>query len=187
MKLGATVDPRLPWIRKLSDLDEARAVGTPGPRLEALRRAGRALGDRLRNGPRVLGVKTLNNAVLPYPTRFAFNGVVPLPWPMVIMTHRTLLVQLRTSEGVKNVLFNPTDAQAARQAPFFAKLEAQIKKIAPFAEKLHDRHALAPLLVDCVLHARRHRYCAVDTFEPATDLIEALVAQRQELQRLRKP
>ncbi|HZO13074.1 MAG TPA: hypothetical protein VFB62_07440 [Polyangiaceae bacterium] len=136
MKLGATVDPRLPWIRKLSDLDEARSVSTPGPRLEALRKAGRTLGDSLRNGPRVVGVKTLDNAVLPYPTRFAFNGVVPLPWPMVIMTHRTLLVQLRTADGVKNVLFNPTDAEAARRAPYFVNLEAQVRKFAPFAEKL---------------------------------------------------
>jgi glyoxylase-like metal-dependent hydrolase (beta-lactamase superfamily II) len=136
MKLGAPLDSRLPWIRKISQLDEARAVSTPGPRLEALRKAGRALGDELRSGPRVVGVKTLDNAVLPYPTRFAFNGVVPLPWPMVIMVHRTLLVQLRTDEGVKNVLFNPTDAETARRAPFFAKLEARVKKIAPFAEKL---------------------------------------------------
>jgi glyoxylase-like metal-dependent hydrolase (beta-lactamase superfamily II) len=84
----------------------------------------------------VVGVKTLDNAMLPYPTRFAFNGVVPLPWPMVVMLHRTLLVQLKTAEGVKNLLFNPTDAEAARKAPFFAKLEARITKIAPFTEKL---------------------------------------------------
>jgi glyoxylase-like metal-dependent hydrolase (beta-lactamase superfamily II) len=136
MKLGEPVDTRLPWIRNLHDLDEARGVGAPGPRIDALRREGRRLGDALRSGPRVVGVKTLENAALPYPTRFAFNGTVPLPWPYVIMLHRTLLVQVETDAGVKNVLFNPTDAERARAAPFLKKLTDRVHRIAPFAEKL---------------------------------------------------
>jgi glyoxylase-like metal-dependent hydrolase (beta-lactamase superfamily II) len=139
MKLGKPCDDRLPWIRIIEDLRQARAHSVPGVRLEALRKAGRALGDSLRGGPRVVGVKTLDNATLPYPTRFAFNGVVPLPWPMVIMTHRTLLVQIQTEDGVKSVLFNPTDAERSSNAPFFAKLRARINKVAPFAERLLTR------------------------------------------------
>lgn len=139
MKLGEPIDRRHPWIRRIHQLDEARAVSLPGPRSEALRRAGRALGDALRTEPTVLGVKTLDNTTLPYPTRFAFNGAVPLPWPYVTMTHRTLLVQLDGGDGVKNVLFNPTDPEASRATPFFAKLAAKIEKVAPFAEKLLAR------------------------------------------------
>jgi glyoxylase-like metal-dependent hydrolase (beta-lactamase superfamily II) len=135
MQRGEPIDARVPWIRKLAQLGEARAVGTPGPRIEALRGAGRRLGDELRAAPRARGVKTLDMATLPYPTRFAFNGVVPLPWPMITMVHRSLLVSLDTEEGVKHVLFNPTDVEAARATPFFAKLEAKVKKVAPFAEK----------------------------------------------------
>jgi glyoxylase-like metal-dependent hydrolase (beta-lactamase superfamily II) len=120
----------------MAQLTEARAVSTPGPRVDALRAAGRALGDELRASSRVRGVKTMNASTLPYPTRFAFNGVVPLPWPMITMLHRTLLVQIDTEAGVKNLLFNPTDTEAARATPFFAKLSAQVARIAPFAEKL---------------------------------------------------
>jgi glyoxylase-like metal-dependent hydrolase (beta-lactamase superfamily II) len=136
MQYSDPVDNRLPWIRNIADLHEARGLGTPAARIDGLRRAGRRLGDELRAGNRVLGVKTLENAVLPYPTRFAFNGVVPLPWPMVLMIHRTLLIQLKTEDGVKNVLFNPTDAEASANTPFFAKLQAKLNKVAPFAERL---------------------------------------------------
>lgn len=136
MKLGEPIDSRLPWVRPIADLDEARDVGTPGPRVEALRVAGRALGDELRRSPKVRGVKTLDNATLPYPTRFAFNGAVPLPWPFVTMIHRTLLVEVVTEAGLKRILFNPSDAEAARATPFFTKLAARIQAVAPFAEKL---------------------------------------------------
>jgi glyoxylase-like metal-dependent hydrolase (beta-lactamase superfamily II) len=136
MKLGEPIDGRRPWIRRIHHLDEARAIGAPGPRCEAVGRAARLLGDELRTDPTVQGVKTLDNTTLPYPTRFAFNGAVPLPWPYVTMTHRTLLVQLETEAGTKNVLFNPTDPDASRATPFFAKLAAKIQSIAPFAEKL---------------------------------------------------
>jgi glyoxylase-like metal-dependent hydrolase (beta-lactamase superfamily II) len=136
MKLGEPVDRRVPWIRNIHPLDEARAVGTPGPRVEAIRRAARSLGDALRAGPTAVGVKTMTLTTLPYPTRFAFNGTVPLPWPFIMMVHRTLLVQIDSDEGRKNLLFNPTDIDAARATPFFARLTARVNRIAPFAEKL---------------------------------------------------
>lgn len=136
VQLGDPVDPKLGWLRTLHDLDAARATSLPGERLVALERAGRDLGDALRASGRVLGVKTLDNATLPYPTRFAFNGSVPLPWPFVFMVHRTLLVRLATSEGTKHVLFNPTDAEAARRTPFFQKLGATLEERFPWAERL---------------------------------------------------
>ena len=136
MKRGEPVDRRIPWIRKIHQLDEARAIGTPAPRIAALARAGRALGDELRSGTRVRAVKTLEAATLPYPTRFAFNGVVPLPWPMITMVHRTLLLQVDTEEGLKNVLFNPTDVEGAQRTPYLAKLIDRVNNISPFLEKL---------------------------------------------------
>jgi len=144
MKIGEPCDPRLPWIREIHDLEAARSQSVPGRRLEALRKAGRALGDDLRASSRVVGVKTLNNAALPYPTRFAFQGAVPLPWPMLVMIHRTMLVQVATDEGVKNILFNPTDAERSRNAPFFVKLRERISKVAPVVERLLNRE-IAPL------------------------------------------
>jgi hypothetical protein len=122
MKLREPVDPRLPWIRTLHDLDEARAVGCAGPRGTALRRAGELLGEDLREGPKVAAVRTLSLSTLIYPTTFAFNRAVPLPWPYVVMTHRCLLVQIEAEGETKNVLFNPTDYEASKATPFFAQL-----------------------------------------------------------------
>lgn len=136
MLLGDPIDPRVPWIRALRDLEETRAVSLPAERIRATVAAGQKLGDDLRTGPRVLGVKTLEVTTLPYPTRFAFNGAVPLPWPFVILTHRTLLVRLATDEGQKHLLFNPTDAEASRATPFFRKLADSIASKLPFAERL---------------------------------------------------
>ena len=47
MRLGEPVDPRLPWVRHIHDLDEARSLPASGPRLREYRRIGRRLGDAL--------------------------------------------------------------------------------------------------------------------------------------------
>ena len=122
MLLREPVDPRLPWVRTLHDLDAARALTVAGPRGTALRRAGELLGEDLREGPKVAAVRTLSLSTLIYPTTFAFNRAVPLPWPYVVMTHRCLLVQVEAEGERKNILFNPTDYEASAATPFFTRL-----------------------------------------------------------------
>lgn len=122
MKIGGPLDPRIPFIRYVHDLDDAWAVGSAGPRLRAVRQAAERLGDDLRSEAKVVAVRTLPLTTLIYPTKYAFNRAVPLPWPYVIMTHRSLLVQVRAEGEIKNVLFNPTDHEAARETPFFRKI-----------------------------------------------------------------
>ncbi len=121
MRIGEPVDPRLPWVRRIHDLDDARGLPASGPRLREYRRVGRALGDALRSGPRAT-VKTLPLATLLYPTTFAFDRAVPLPWPYVQMFHRCLLVQVEAEGATRNVLFNPTDYLASKATPFFSDL-----------------------------------------------------------------
>lgn len=142
MKLGEPVDPNLPWVRTIDALKSARACSLPAVKIAAFEQSGRRLGDSLRSGPKVLGVRTLDNTTLPYPARFAFNGALSLPWPMVLMHHRTLLVKLQTEQGVRHVLFNPTDRDSSRATPFFRKLEERMLRVAPFAERLLAKAAL---------------------------------------------
>lgn len=129
-KIGAPVDPRLPWVRTLHDLDESWSTASTGARQRAVERAGRVLGDALRSGPRVVSVRTLPTASAPYPIRFAFNGAVPAlaPGAMLVIQNRSLLVQVRTEDGIKNVLFNPTDGPANQATPFYARLLARTPK-----------------------------------------------------------
>lgn len=114
----------MPWIRTLHDLDSARSVGTTGARQRALERGGRKLGDVLRAQPKVISVRTLPTSDAPYPIRFAFNGTVRglAPGALLIMKNRSLLIQVQTSEGIKNVLFNPTDGPTNQATPFYQRI-----------------------------------------------------------------
>jgi glyoxylase-like metal-dependent hydrolase (beta-lactamase superfamily II) len=122
MRLGEPVDARLPWVRRLHNLDEAWNHGVSGPRLCALEQAGLRLGDALRAGPSVVAVRTLPLSTLLYPTKYAFQGACRVPVPFVVMTHRALLVQVRVESEVRNILFNPTSVDSALAAPFFRQL-----------------------------------------------------------------
>jgi hypothetical protein len=127
LQLSEPVDPRIPWVRKVHDLDEARAVPSSGAKERGAMAAARRMGDALREGPRVISVRTLPTSAAPYPIRFAFNGMVPqlAPGALLIIQNRSLLVQVMTSEGIKNVLFNPTDGPANQATPFYQRLTAR--------------------------------------------------------------
>ncbi len=122
MRLGDPIDPRLPWVRKLHNLDQAHSHSVHGVRLAALERAGVRLGDALRAGPSVVAVRTLPLTTLPYPTKYAFQGACRVPLPFVVMTHRALLVQVQYEGEIRNILFNPTCVETSLNTPFFRKL-----------------------------------------------------------------
>jgi glyoxylase-like metal-dependent hydrolase (beta-lactamase superfamily II) len=124
------LDVRVPWVRRVRALDAARALGAPGARQRALAQAGRQLGDQLRAGSRVVSVRTLPTTSAPYPIRFAFNGTVPerVPAGLLLIKNRSLLVQVQTEQGLKNVLFNPTDGPANQATPFYQRLTARTPK-----------------------------------------------------------
>ena len=127
LRIGEPIDTRVPWIRALHDLDSARAIGTTGARQRAVESAGRLVGDALREQPRVVSVRTLPTSSAPYPIRFAFNGTVRglAPGALLIMNNRSLLIQVQTSVGLKNVLFNPTDGPTNQATPFYQRLTEQ--------------------------------------------------------------
>lgn len=109
-------------VSRIHDLDDAWAVPRHGAQLRAVRRAGERLRERLVNGPRCISVRTLPLSTLAYPTRYAFWAAAFAPAPFVSMTHRCLLVQFLRNGELKNLLFNPTDVEAAKATPFFARL-----------------------------------------------------------------
>jgi hypothetical protein len=69
----------------------------------------------------------LPTSLAPYPTRFAFNGTVPelVSGGLLLMHNRSLLIQVESEEGLKNVLFNPTDGPANQATPFYQRLSAR--------------------------------------------------------------
>ena len=122
MQLGDPVDDRLPWVRVIRDLETARALTLTGPRATAIRNAGIRLREDFRDQGPALSVRTIPLATLLYPLPFAFNRALWRPSPFVLMTHRSLLIQTQTGGVVRNILFNPTDYDASRATPYFARL-----------------------------------------------------------------
>src|SRR4051812_30197202 len=108
-------------IARITDLDEAWSIARHGPQLRAVRRIGERLRERFVAGPRCVSVRTLPLSTLAYPTRYAFWAAALAPAPFVVMTHRCLLVQFLRDGALKNLLFNPTDVEAAKATPFFAR------------------------------------------------------------------
>lgn len=110
---------------ELSVLDSAWDTRGHAAQLRAVLAAGTALGERFASGPRVLAVRSLPLTTLPYPTRYALGGAAFSPAPFVLLTHRCVLVQFLAQGAPKTLLFNPTDIEAARATPFFARLAAE--------------------------------------------------------------
>jgi len=111
-------------------MDKAWTETSPGQRLEAVRRAGRVLRQRVLSTGRVVSVRTFPVAIFPYPSEYGLAGAARSPAPYVMMRNATQLVQVEDDGGrLVNVLVNPTDAQRSLEAPFFAK---QIERYGKF-------------------------------------------------------
>ena len=148
--------------RTMGDFDAAWRVSGHGQKLRAIRAAAEKLRERFASGPRVLSVRTLPLSTLPYPTRYAFWGAALSPVPFLTMTHRAALVQFLQNGALKNLLFNPTDVQGARTAPFFSRLIEQFKAVEPLLAKSFD--LLETQLERLGVHAGDIDYVAFDHF-----------------------
>ncbi len=125
-----TLSPLPAPLTRLDEMDKAWAEDSPGQRLEAVRRAGRALRQRLISSGRVAAVRTFPVAVFPYPSEYGLAGAARSPAPYVMMRNATQLVQVEDGGGrLINILVNPTDAERSLEAPFFAK---QIERYGKF-------------------------------------------------------
>jgi hypothetical protein len=110
----------------IADLDQAWKEPLHGPQLRAVRRAAERLRERFTGGPRCVAVRTLPLTTLAYPTRYAFWTAAIAYAPLLTLTHRCVLVQFFQKGELKNLLFNPTDLEGARTAPFFARTVGQL-------------------------------------------------------------
>lgn len=147
---------------RLADLDQAWSLASQGPRHRAVRLAAERLHDRFSAGPRVLAVRTLPLATLPYPTKYAFQGAASALSPFVQFTHRCALVQFFQRGALKNLLFNPSDVVGARETPYFAKLSKQFGALEPLLTQKF--HTLEAQLAELGLATTDIDYVAFDHF-----------------------
>lgn len=110
---------------RLPELDAAWAEASAGPRLAAVRRGARRLGDRLRAQGPARCVRTADVATFPYPTGFGFAGAARALAPFAFLRNRVQLVQVEASGRLVTILVNPTDPARSSAAPFFARMIAR--------------------------------------------------------------
>jgi len=115
---------------RLTELDEAWRVRGAGARLDAVRRAGRRLRDRILAGGPAQCVRTVDVATFPYPTAFGLQGVAASPAPYVFLRNRMHLVQVACGARTISILVNPTDPERSAAAPFFARMEERYGRLA---------------------------------------------------------
>jgi hypothetical protein len=115
---------------RLTELDAAWAEQSPGVRLAAVRRATRALHDRLTAAGPATCVRTFDMGTAPYPVRFGLDGMARSRLPFLFIKNRMQVVQLDAGGRVITVLVNPTDAARSANTPFFKRL------VAIFGERL---------------------------------------------------
>src|SRR6478672_1953274 len=96
---------------RVTEMDGAWAVRGSGARLDAVRRAGRKLRDRILSQGTARCVRTADLATFPYPTRYGLQGVAASPAPYVFMRNRMQLVQVAAGARIITILVNPTDPQ----------------------------------------------------------------------------
>ncbi len=108
---------------RLTEMDDAWAVRGAGARLDAVRRAGRKLRDRILARGAATCVRTIDLATFPYPTKYGLAGVASSPAPYVFMRNRMQLVQVKDGARTITILVNPTDPVRSAAAPYFARLE----------------------------------------------------------------
>ncbi|MDB4957002.1 MAG: hypothetical protein JWO36_4571 [Myxococcales bacterium] len=117
-------------LARLTELDAAWAVHGSGARLDAVRRAGRKLRDRILATGTARCVRTEDVATFPYPTRYGLQGVASSPAPYLFMRNRMHLVQVDAGGRTITILVNPTDAVRSSAAPYFARLEQKFGVVA---------------------------------------------------------
>ena len=190
-----TNDPRL---TKLTELDAAWATRGAGARLDAVRAGARRIRDRILATGTARCVRTADLATFPYPTRFGLQGAAASPAPFVFLRNRMQLVQVAAADRVVTILVNPSDAESAKKAPYFARLAERYGRFSTkVLSKFHstvaqalDSWGIAPAAIDYVVFDHLHVQDLRGLLAPGLDgrayLPNAkLLAQRSELDTLR--
>ncbi|HEV8325504.1 MAG TPA: hypothetical protein VG389_28100 [Myxococcota bacterium] len=125
----------------LAEMDEAWRAVSAGERLAEVRRAARALRERVLESGKVACVRTFDVSPAPYATRFGFAGAARSPVPYLVITNRVNVVQFETLDGeLKTLLFNPTDAERSQRTPVFrAFTRGPLGRIVEWAASLLPR------------------------------------------------
>lgn len=128
-------------IKRIDYFDKVRDSSFPQTRLAEARKAALKLREEMITGKQARYYRTVSLIRVPYPTKFGLLNAARVATPLMHILNRLFVVRFDTPEGLKTLLFSPSDIEANRETPFFKNLS---ERAGPFSEVV-DRF-LAPVM-----------------------------------------
>lgn len=128
-------------IKPIKDFIGSRSLPAPVDRLEDVRKRAKRFREKMLSGPQVIYYRSFDLIRVPYPTKYGLLNAFSLPTPFMHILNRLFIVQYKTSDGIKTLLFSPSDTEGNAETPFFKRLS---EGFGPF-QKL-GRKIMAPTL-----------------------------------------
>lgn len=132
-------------IAPLTAFDGARIAPGPADRLRHVRARARTFREEFLDEAPVPFYATRGLVRVPYPRKYGLRDACSVPTPLVHILNRLFVIQFDSAEGIKTLLFSPSDVEANAETPFFKRL-ATIGplKYEPLAH--YGRDLLAPTI-----------------------------------------
>ncbi len=183
-------------IAYVDHFDNCRSDPHPQSRLKAVRHAAEKFRDDMLslNSP-VKYYKSVDLIRVPYPTRYGLYNAAKVASPFMHILNRLFIVQYETKEGLKTLLFSPSDIDGNRETPFFKRLatawgplaDTMNKFMAPIYFRVEDALAatgIKPEQVDFIsydhLHTQDIRKWLGDSTTPGIFPNAKLLVMKQE-------
>jgi len=117
---------------RLTDIDLARRHPMPTQRLEQARRSAMDLRERLLSEDSdVIFYRSISLIRAPYPTKYGLLNANTVKSPFMHIVNRLFVVQFKGSDGIKTLLFSPSDFEANLETPFFKRLTKKYGVLSP--------------------------------------------------------
>ncbi|RHX83496.1 hypothetical protein [Leptospira stimsonii] len=128
-------------IKPITDFVGSRNLPFPVDRLEDVRKRARKFREKMLSGSQVVFYRSYDLVRVPYPTRYALLNAYSLPTPYMHILNRLFIIQYRTGEGIKTLLFSPSDLDGNAETPFFKRLAESFGPFQSIGKKI-----IAPIL-----------------------------------------
>ncbi|MFD2229592.1 hypothetical protein [Alkalimarinus sediminis] len=110
-------------IRKIRHFDKTRIDSHPQSRLDAVRSAGHSFRDYMLSlDSQVIHYSSVNLIRAPYPTKYGLLNAAKVASPYMHIMNRLFIIQYKTTEGIKTLLFSPSDIDGNRETPYFKRV-----------------------------------------------------------------
>lgn len=180
-------------IKSLGHFTGARQASAPLTRIGDVRAAAADFRRDMLRGPKVRFFQSMDLIKVPYPSYYGLRGAFRFQHSLAYLQilNRLFVVQFDTTDGLKTLLFSPSDHQRNRETPFFKRLSrgpgALEKLVAPAIASVEGALAalgIWPAQIDYISYDHLHtqdvrRWLGTDT-EPAYFPNAKLIVQRQE-------